>query len=110
MLCSVVAIDAIKFYQPRPGNQSASPRRSFFRSLWCFGTRNMPSNSKFPSVNDQYKPTFIDRELNKAYVGFQNPEPNNHIVPVASGNWGCGVFKVIIININKCIHNSFCHI
>lgn len=44
--------------------------------------------------NIQYKPTYIIRELNKAYAGFKviNGSPG---VPtgVATGNWGCGAFK-----------------
>ncbi|KAK5965973.1 Poly glycohydrolase, partial [Trichostrongylus colubriformis] len=40
--------------------------------------------------NAQYKKENIDRELNKAYVGFL-PKHRN-ACPVATGNWGCGVF------------------
>jgi len=41
----------------------------------------------------QYSLKFIDRELNKAYAGFFRDE-NCDAIPVASGNWGCGVFGV----------------
>jgi len=39
------------------------------------------------------KKKFIERELNKAYVGFYHPL--NNVIPtgVATGNWGCGAFK-----------------
>ncbi|XP_042228893.1 poly(ADP-ribose) glycohydrolase-like isoform X2 [Homarus americanus] len=42
----------------------------------------------------QYRPTFVRRELNKAYAGFKvlNNSPGVQIA-VATGNWGCGAFK-----------------
>ncbi|XP_067948934.1 uncharacterized protein [Watersipora subatra] len=48
----------------------------------------------------QYKPAFILRDLNKAYVGMHQPQPIStnktssqvHKRAVATGNWGCGVF------------------
>jgi poly(ADP-ribose) glycohydrolase len=38
----------------------------------------------------QWIKKYIDRELNKAYVGFYSKEPTTQ--KVATGNWGCGVF------------------
>ncbi|XP_077295766.1 poly(ADP-ribose) glycohydrolase-like isoform X2 [Arctopsyche grandis] len=46
-----------------------------------------------PSV--QYKPEYITRELNKAWVGFSvcaDNLPGNTFPGVATGNWGCGAF------------------
>jgi poly(ADP-ribose) glycohydrolase len=42
------------------------------------------------TLTDQYKTSCILRELQKAYVGFERP--NMPDKPVATGNWGCGVF------------------
>jgi poly(ADP-ribose) glycohydrolase len=41
-------------------------------------------------VADQYKASCIIRELQKVYCGFS--KPNMPDKPVATGNWGCGVF------------------
>ncbi|XP_018570201.1 poly(ADP-ribose) glycohydrolase [Anoplophora glabripennis] len=41
---------------------------------------------------DQFYPSAILRELNKAYVGFSSREKDN-LAPVATGNWGCGAFR-----------------
>lgn len=46
----------------------------------------------------QFKRYNILRELNKAYSGFTSgvtgDDPLNHtLIPVATGNWGCGAFK-----------------
>jgi poly(ADP-ribose) glycohydrolase len=38
---------------------------------------------------DQYSEEYIQRELNKAYSGFYTEGEG---IPIASGNWGCGVF------------------
>ncbi|RMZ94362.1 poly(ADP-ribose) glycohydrolase-like, partial [Brachionus plicatilis] len=38
----------------------------------------------------QYKKKFIDREITKAYIGFSSGAKQ---MPIASGNWGCGVFN-----------------
>lgn len=38
----------------------------------------------------QYKKNFIDREITKAYIGFSSGAKQ---MPIASGNWGCGVFN-----------------
>lgn len=44
--------------------------------------------------NIQYKPTYITRELNKAYAGFKVIEGSPGVpVAVATGNWGCGAFR-----------------
>ncbi|XP_049814518.1 poly(ADP-ribose) glycohydrolase [Schistocerca nitens] len=48
----------------------------------------------FRNPNMQYTPSNITRELNKAYVGFFSPEiPEDQRTPVATGNWGCGVYR-----------------
>ena len=43
-------------------------------------------------TDDQFKRHFFERELNKAYVGFEcgQFDPNSAI---ATGNWGCGAFN-----------------
>jgi poly(ADP-ribose) glycohydrolase len=43
----------------------------------------------------QYTPNNMRRELNKAYVGFHCPdfESGEQLAGVASGNWGCGVYR-----------------
>lgn len=42
---------------------------------------------------DQFRPDFLRRELNKAYCGFYgNALSPDHLPAVASGNWGCGAF------------------
>ena len=41
----------------------------------------------------QYQSKLMERELHKAYAGFFVDE-NCKPIPVASGNWGCGVFGV----------------
>lgn len=40
---------------------------------------------------NQFKPTYIDRELNKAFCGFK-ARCHDIKVAVATGNWGCGAF------------------
>ncbi|CAI4228377.1 unnamed protein product [Auanema sp. JU1783] len=40
----------------------------------------------------QYDVEMIDRELLKCYVGFHTGEKEPYIKPIATGNWGCGVF------------------
>jgi len=39
----------------------------------------------------QFEKHNIDRELHKCYVGFS--QRGQHLAPVATGNWGCGVFN-----------------
>ncbi|CAH0558994.1 unnamed protein product [Brassicogethes aeneus] len=46
----------------------------------------------FSRPKDQYYPSAILREVNKAYVGFSSRERDN-LAPVATGNWGCGAFR-----------------
>lgn len=45
---------------------------------------------------EQLKPLYLNRELNKAYAGFVDPEMIGcgvcENLPVATGNWGCGCF------------------
>ncbi|KAK6018455.1 poly glycohydrolase [Ostertagia ostertagi] len=41
-------------------------------------------------ANAQYRKENIDRELNKAYIGFMPKQRD--ACPVATGNWGCGAF------------------
>ncbi|XP_066150021.1 poly(ADP-ribose) glycohydrolase-like [Euwallacea fornicatus] len=45
----------------------------------------------FNKPRDQFHPSSMLRELNKAYVGFSTKETVN-LAPVATGNWGCGAF------------------
>ncbi|XP_064457602.1 poly(ADP-ribose) glycohydrolase-like [Ornithodoros turicata] len=48
----------------------------------------------FHRQSDQYKPSAIKRELNKAFCGFSRPgTPPGHLSAIATGNWGCGVFR-----------------
>lgn len=48
--------------------------------------------TKQPQV--QYRPSFVIRELNKAYAGFRVLDRSNGVaVGVATGNWGCGAFR-----------------
>ncbi|KAM4624075.1 poly(ADP-ribose) glycohydrolase isoform 2-T2 [Polymixia lowei] len=48
---------------------------------------------QFRSFLEQFYPTRINRELNKAYCGFARPEERSQsLSAVATGNWGCGVF------------------
>ncbi|VDO37431.1 unnamed protein product [Onchocerca flexuosa] len=44
----------------------------------------------FSNKHEQFNIDLIDRELLKAYVGFT--VNNGTMKPVATGNWGCGVF------------------
>lgn len=46
----------------------------------------------FQQPSDQYRESKILRELKKAYVGFK-PIDYNNILPLATGNWGCGAFR-----------------
>ncbi|XP_057682985.1 poly(ADP-ribose) glycohydrolase [Corythoichthys intestinalis] len=47
----------------------------------------------FRNYLEQFRPTRIERELNKAFCGFARPgEHSNNLSAVATGNWGCGVF------------------
>jgi poly(ADP-ribose) glycohydrolase len=47
-------------------------------------------------VEDQYKVSCILRELQKAYCGFSRPYFIDK--PIATGNWGCGVFGMLIVH------------
>eukprot|EP01133_Synstelium_polycarpum_P001179 gene1179-1356_t len=40
----------------------------------------------------QYSPIYIERELNKSYCGFYDRYSKTIPPPIATGNWGCGVF------------------
>lgn len=42
---------------------------------------------KYSDPQEQFKQSFIDRELNKSYCGFFSTEKK-----IATGLWGCGVF------------------
>jgi poly(ADP-ribose) glycohydrolase len=46
--------------------------------------------SFFGSSSIQFEKQYIDRELIKAYCGFFDSTGKNN--PIASGNWGCGMF------------------
>jgi len=43
----------------------------------------------------QFEKELIDRELNKAYVGFfeDTTADKTPLIPISSGNWGCGAFR-----------------
>ncbi|KAF1321007.1 Poly glycohydrolase, partial [Globisporangium splendens] len=45
------------------------------------------------AVGRQYTSVHIWRDLVKAFVGFAYPEQVSARWPVATGNWGCGVFR-----------------
>ncbi|CAH1176930.1 unnamed protein product [Phaedon cochleariae] len=47
---------------------------------------------RFNKPRDQFRPSAMLRELNKAYVGFSSRQKCN-LAPVATGNWGCGAFR-----------------
>jgi len=47
---------------------------------------------KFRSRADQFQRNNIDRELNKAFVGFFNEDEGDEPSCIATGNWGCGAF------------------
>ena len=44
---------------------------------------------------DQYRMEMIDRELNKAFMGFSSKEDTDphRQCPIVSGHWGCGAFN-----------------
>jgi len=46
---------------------------------------------RFTNSNDQFSLRNIDRELNKAFVAFQNRHVDS-LQAIATGNWGCGAF------------------
>ena len=48
----------------------------------------------FSRREDQYSRPKVDRELRKAFAGFQNRHvaDGRGLVAVATGNWGCGAF------------------
>ncbi|XP_038128669.1 poly(ADP-ribose) glycohydrolase-like [Cyprinodon tularosa] len=47
----------------------------------------------FRNFLEQFHCDKINRELNKAYCGFSQPEKESrNLAAVATGNWGCGVF------------------
>ncbi|XP_069475068.1 poly(ADP-ribose) glycohydrolase-like [Ambystoma mexicanum] len=49
---------------------------------------------RFHDFEEQFKRQNIERELNKAYCGFQfAPLLPQERVAIATGNWGCGAFK-----------------
>lgn len=45
------------------------------------------------AVGRQYTRVYIWRDLVKAFVGFAYPDQETTHWPVATGNWGCGVFR-----------------
>lgn len=49
----------------------------------------------FGNPSTQYNMQNLVREVNKAYVGFCEPEGHegSALPPVATGNWGCGAFR-----------------
>ncbi|XP_037134060.1 poly(ADP-ribose) glycohydrolase isoform X1 [Syngnathus acus] len=47
----------------------------------------------FKNYLEQFHPEGLERELNKAYCGFdRSGEHRDNLSAVATGNWGCGVF------------------
>jgi len=46
---------------------------------------------RFTNSNDQFSIRNLDRELNKAFVAFQNRHVDR-LQAIATGNWGCGAF------------------
>ena len=54
----------------------------------------------------QYSKENIDRELNKAYIGFFNEDEGAEPSCVATGNWGCGAFggKYFVKSCISCIN------
>ncbi|XP_046667282.1 poly(ADP-ribose) glycohydrolase-like isoform X5 [Homalodisca vitripennis] len=49
--------------------------------------------TRFQSGKTQYSEAHISRDLNKAYAGFSWGVSNGSCESVATGNWGCGVFR-----------------
>ncbi|XP_067857418.1 poly(ADP-ribose) glycohydrolase-like [Heptranchias perlo] len=48
----------------------------------------------FRNPLDQYEAYFLERELKKAFCGFSHRVlPDRQPLTVATGNWGCGVYK-----------------
>ncbi|GMT25982.1 hypothetical protein PFISCL1PPCAC_17279, partial [Pristionchus fissidentatus] len=48
---------------------------------------------RFQNVNSQYRQACITREIKKAYAGYMLVGPDAAARPIATGNWGCGVFN-----------------
>ncbi|KAK1154095.1 poly(ADP-ribose) glycohydrolase isoform X1 [Acipenser oxyrinchus oxyrinchus] len=48
---------------------------------------------KFKNEQQQFEMRNVDRELNKAYCGFEPRVQAQCYLPVATGNWGCGAFN-----------------
>ncbi|MGH0188751.1 UNVERIFIED_CONTAM: hypothetical protein FKN15_031274 [Acipenser sinensis] len=48
---------------------------------------------KFRNEQQQFEMRNLDRELNKAYCGFEPRVQAQRYLPVATGNWGCGAFN-----------------
>ncbi|XP_057658319.1 poly(ADP-ribose) glycohydrolase-like [Diorhabda carinulata] len=48
--------------------------------------------TRYTKSSQQFYPSAMLRELNKAYVGFSTRDKSN-LSPVATGNWGCGAFN-----------------
>ncbi|VDK84342.1 unnamed protein product [Litomosoides sigmodontis] len=72
----------------RPRRKVDSFPRDRFNRLCCelVAIDALPFSSK----RDQFNVELVDRELLKAYVGFAINDGTTR--PVATGNWGCGVF------------------
>ncbi|XP_068084916.1 poly(ADP-ribose) glycohydrolase isoform X2 [Anabrus simplex] len=68
-----------------------TPRDSSGRRL-CSVVAIDATALRYPSI--QFQPQNLRRELDKAYVGFQNCDiPTEQLAPVATGNWGCGAYR-----------------
>lgn len=44
-------------------------------------------------VDHQFEKKFVYRELNKCFCAFNPHRNQEHIAPIATGNWGCGAFN-----------------
>lgn len=47
----------------------------------------------FRSTREQYSPQWLNREINKAFVGFDDQSTRYQLPAIATGNWGCGAFR-----------------
>eukprot|EP01012_Entosiphon_sulcatum_P006965 TRINITY_DN1341_c0_g1_i1.p1 TRINITY_DN1341_c0_g1~~TRINITY_DN1341_c0_g1_i1.p1 ORF type:complete len:595 (+),score=84.70 TRINITY_DN1341_c0_g1_i1:38-1822(+) len=45
------------------------------------------------TIEEQFSPRYLNRELGKAYTGFSAASVNASSQGLATGNWGCGAFK-----------------
>ena len=75
-----------------------TPRDSWRRISTCIVAIDA---LKYRDLQQQFQPHFLLREINKAFCGFSVSQftqsisltSKSHLSPVATGNWGCGIFK-----------------